>query len=35
MLKNIKDSLQEAQNALDRLLSDEATLLQIEAAANT
>ena len=33
MIKNIKASLQEAQTALDRLLSDEASLLQIEEAA--
>jgi len=33
MIKNIKASLQDAQNALERLLSNEAVLLQIEAAA--
>jgi D-sedoheptulose 7-phosphate isomerase len=33
MLENIKASLQNARNALDRLLSNEVTLLQIESAA--
>ena len=33
MLKNIKASLQDSRNALDRVLSNEVTLLQIELAA--
>ena len=33
MIDNIKASLQDAQNALDKLLLNDATLLQIEAAA--
>jgi len=33
MIENIKASLQEAQNALRRLLSDDASLLQIKSAA--
>ena len=33
MIKHIKASLQDAQNALERLVSNEARLLQIESAA--